>query len=198
MSVILMSLRPGAPYADRIEESGQILIYEGHDVPRNKTGGNPKAVDQPWQSASGRPSQNKLFFDAAAKAKEGAAPLEQVRVYEKIRTGVWAYDGVFVLLDAWREPSDGRQVFKFKLKALKDASQSNGDYDVLPHNRLIPTAIKLEVWKRDQGRCVICGNRENLHFDHVIPFSLGGSSLVAQNIQLLCAKHNLQKHDSIL
>ena len=29
LSVILMSLRAGAPYADRIEENGKILIYEG-------------------------------------------------------------------------------------------------------------------------------------------------------------------------
>ena len=30
-SIILMSLRPGAPYADRVEDEGRILIYEGHD-----------------------------------------------------------------------------------------------------------------------------------------------------------------------
>ena len=34
-TVILMSLRKGAPYADRVEDDGEILIYEGHDVPRN-------------------------------------------------------------------------------------------------------------------------------------------------------------------
>ncbi len=33
-SVILMSLRPGAPYADRVDDSGRVLIYEGHDTPR--------------------------------------------------------------------------------------------------------------------------------------------------------------------
>lgn len=32
-SVILMSVRPGAPYADRIEDEGKTLIYEGHDAP---------------------------------------------------------------------------------------------------------------------------------------------------------------------
>jgi hypothetical protein len=32
-SVILMSLRKGAPYADRVEDGGRTLIYEGHDVP---------------------------------------------------------------------------------------------------------------------------------------------------------------------
>jgi 5-methylcytosine-specific restriction endonuclease McrA len=45
---------------------------------------------------------------------------------------------------------------------------------------------------------VLCGSSENLHFDHVIPFSRGGSSLREENVQLLCAKHNLEKHDAIV
>ena len=63
---------------------------------------------------------------------------------------------------------------------------------------MIPTAVKLAVWKRDGGRCIQCGSSDNLHFDDVIPYSRGGSSLRAENIQLLCAKHNLQKHDAIV
>ena len=46
---------------------------------------------------------------------------------------------------------------------------------------------------RDQGRCVECGATDELHFDHVVPFSKGGTSLTAENVQLLCARHNLQK-----
>jgi len=38
MSVILMSLRRGAPYVDRVEDNGRILIYEGHDIPRSRGG----------------------------------------------------------------------------------------------------------------------------------------------------------------
>jgi 5-methylcytosine-specific restriction endonuclease McrA len=68
---------------------------------------------------------------------------------------------------------------------------------VLEQNRVIPTAVKRAVWKRDRRRCVTCGSTDNLHFDDVIPYSLGGSSLVAENIQLLCARHNLAKHDRI-
>ena len=37
-SVILMSRRPGAPYDDRIEEDGRVLIYEGHDTPQTRVG----------------------------------------------------------------------------------------------------------------------------------------------------------------
>ncbi len=63
----------------------------------------------------------------------------------------------------------------------------------LLHNRLIPSVVKLEVWTRDRGQCVLCGSKKNLHFDHDLPFSKGGSSLSANNIKLLCAEHNLSK-----
>jgi hypothetical protein len=33
-SVILMSVRPNAPYRDRLEDGGTTLIYEGHDPPQ--------------------------------------------------------------------------------------------------------------------------------------------------------------------
>jgi 5-methylcytosine-specific restriction endonuclease McrA len=54
------------------------------------------------------------------------------------------------------------------------------------------------VWKRDQGRCVQCDATDNLHFDHDVPFSKGGSSITAANVKLLCARHNLAKSDKII
>jgi 5-methylcytosine-specific restriction endonuclease McrA len=68
----------------------------------------------------------------------------------------------------------------------------------LPHARIIPTHVKVEVWKRDGGKCVKCGSTTNLHYDHDIPFSKGGSSIVAENVRLLCVKHNLEKSDKIM
>jgi 5-methylcytosine-specific restriction endonuclease McrA len=65
------------------------------------------------------------------------------------------------------------------------------------HTRLIPSEVKKEVWKRDGGRCVICGEMKNLHFDHDLPFSKGGTSISAKNVRLLCMKHNLQKSGNI-
>ncbi|MBI4216821.1 MAG: HNH endonuclease [Chloroflexi bacterium] len=195
-SVLLMSIRKGAPYADRIEDDGTVLIYEGHDLQSTKGGPNPKTNNQPMTNPAGGLTQNGLFYQAAIRFRNGHPP-ELVRVYEKIRAGVWVYNGVFKLEDAWLENSNSRRVFKFKL-TVTDEDLASGDSDTdIEHTRLIPSGVKLEVWKRDNGQCVRCGSRDNLHFDHIIPYSRGGSSLVAENIQLLCARHNLQKRDRI-
>lgn len=62
--------------------------------------------------------------------------------------------------------------------------------------RAIPQQVKDMVWRRDQGRCVECGSREQLEFDHIIPFSRGGSNSY-RNIQLLCQDCNRRKADKI-
>ena len=49
----------------------------------------------------------------------------------------------------------------------------------------------------DGGRCVVCGATDELHFDHDLPWAKGGTSLVAGNVQLLCARHNISKRDRI-
>lgn len=60
----------------------------------------------------------------------------------------------------------------------------------------IPAALRAEVWRRDQGRCVECHSIQNLQFDHIIPIARGGATSAA-NLQLLCRQHNLAKHSSI-
>ena len=199
-SVILMSVRVGAPYADRVEDDGGILIYEGHDIPQKKNGPNPKFIDQPYENPSGSLTQNGLFYEAAKKYQSNKQRIEPelVKAYEKIKSGIWVYNGIFRLVDTWQEKINNRTVFKFKLELMDDSSaiSYNGTRDI-EHNRIIPTAVKLEVWRRDKGRCVKCGSQDNLHFDHILPYSKGGSSLVAENIQILCARHNLQKRDKI-
>ena len=197
-SVILMSVRPNAPYADRFEDDASTLVYEGHDVPRSLDCPDPKAVDQSERTPGGSLTQNGLFDQAAQEYRAGSRPPERVRVYEKIKQGIWSYNGVFHLVDSWREQSGVRRVFKFRLSAV----EGEEDFaEPVPSEsrarRLIPTAVKLEVWKRDGGKCSLCGATEDLHFDHIIPWSKGGSSSTADNIQLLCGKHNLQKHDKI-
>ena len=198
-SVILMSLRPGGPYADGVTTARPSSTKDTTSLVE-QGGPDPKSVDQPMQTPSGSLTENGLFFGAAKRHARDTETPELVRVYEKIRAGIWVFSGVFRLLDAWTENDGSRDVFKFRLELDVEATPAPPDArePELDQTRVIPTTVKLEVWKRDRGRCVECGSTDNLHFDHVIPYSRGGSSLVAENIQLLCARHNLQKHDQIV
>jgi len=114
-SVILMSLRSNAPYADRVEEDGHVLIYEGHDVSKTQDTPIPKIVDQPMNNPGGTLTQNGLFYKAAKEYSSRKKHPELVKVYEKLHAGIWVYNGTFKLIYAWQEKGDNRKVFKFKL-----------------------------------------------------------------------------------
>lgn len=197
-SVILMSQRTNAPYKDRIYEDGITIEYEGHDISKKSYTHNPKYEDQSDKLPSGKLTQNGLFIQAVNEFKVKNNSPEAVKVYEKIMAGVWSLKGFFDLVDYKVVFEGGRNVFRFILR-LSENQQIGGrliQQEIL-HTRLIPTEVKKEVWKRDKGSCVICGETKNLHFDHELPFSKGGTSLTAKNVRLLCIKHNLQKSDKI-
>jgi len=197
-SVFLMSTRKNAPYNDEIAADGRILIYEGHDSDKRYSK-NPKTDDQPRFLPSGKLTDNGKFEKAAIDFKTNKREPETVRVYEKIKDGIWSFNGVFKLVDAYEKQVNNRKVFKFilqltdeKIKGLKEVIELEEDA------RVIPSEVKAKVWKRDKGQCVQCGSKEHLHFDHILPYSKGGTSKDERNIQLLCAKHNLQKSDKII
>lgn len=60
----------------------------------------------------------------------------------------------------------------------------------------IPQDVQDKVWNRDGGRCVKCGSNKRLEFDHIIPFSKGGTNTY-RNIQILCEKCNRSKSNNI-
>ena len=76
-------------------------------------------------------------------------------------------------------------------------ADEEGEGDERPRRSSIPSAVKQEVWQRDQGCCVDCGSNELLEFDHIIPVAKGGAN-TSRNIQLLCEACNRSKSDKIL
>lgn len=198
-SVILMSVKPNAPYADKISEDGLTIYYEGHDSP----GDSMKSIDQPDRYPGGSLTQNGLFKSAIESTRNSIIkPL--VRVYEKLYSGVWNYRGLFELIDYSYIERGNRKVFEFVLKITSEEIDSKTgkshelEFEDIEQARQIPGKVKLEVYKRDGGVCRQCGAKDNLHFDHIFPYSKGGTSLLANNIQLLCARHNLQKSAKII
>ena len=191
LSVFLMSSRPNAPYKDQWLADQQLLVYEGHDASAN--GADRKKIDQPMHRDSGRLSDNGKFYKEAEAYKDGKRPSPlQIQVYEKLDSGVWFDKGVFNLVEAKVVEEDGRRVFKFYLHPT-DVVHSVTDLEEYKHERMIPTSVKVEVWRRDHGKCRECGATTGLHYDHILPYSKGGRSDDSRNVQLLCARHNLQK-----
>jgi len=197
-SVILLSQRSNAPYKDRVHSDGVTIEYEGHDVNRKTYDHLPKMEDQPQKLPSGKLTQNGLFAQAADDYKMKLREPELVKAYEKITDGVWSLKGYFDLID-YKIVHDGkRNVFRFILKLSDDQKVDMSLEKIqISQTRVIPSEVKKEVWKRDQGKCVLCGDTKNLHYDHDLPYSLGGTSLSAKNVRLLCMKHNLQKSAKI-
>lgn len=183
-TVILMSGRVDAPYVDR-EIDGQI-IYEGEDV---FGATNKKEIDQELTKG------NKDLYEAVKDYLEGKRGAEPLQVYEKISSGKWIDRGIFKLIGA-RKVFDGkRNVFRFLLSAGDEKVETLEKTKKIA-SRHIPSDVQIAVWKRDNGKCVFCDSSEKLHFDHIIPFSKGGSNEI-DNIQILCAKCNLKKHDKV-
>lgn len=65
-----------------------------------------------------------------------------------------------------------------------------------PRREPIPEDVRRAVFRRDGGRCAMCGSAELLQFDHIIPVALGGAS-TPENLQLLCAPCNRAKGASL-
>jgi hypothetical protein len=88
---------------------------------------------------SGKLMQNGKFYEAAKNHENGKPEL--IKVYEKIKDGIWIYNGIFELLDSWLEKSGGRKVFKFKLN-ITDVAVISPEKEIknLEHNRIIPTS----------------------------------------------------------
>lgn len=60
----------------------------------------------------------------------------------------------------------------------------------------VPKYLRKRIIQRDGGKCLLCGDAENLTIDHNIPISLGGSNR-ENNLLTLCRKCNQEKDNKI-
>lgn len=89
-----------------------------------------------------------------------------------------------------------------KLLGDEDVVKKTGIWEyVLDHNeyhlnlRTFPISIKNEVYRKQEGKCAICGEYhsiDEMEADHIIPWSKGGHTTL-ENCQLLCRHCNRVK-----
>tara|TARA_X000000950_G_C13838492_1_gene629170 strand:- start:563 stop:1534 length:972 start_codon:yes stop_codon:yes gene_type:complete len=95
--------------------------------------------------------------------------------------------------------SNSPKWYVYTLKPKLEAKPNKRNINVEDEDfrsRRISQEVKDAVWNRDKGKCVECGSNKKLEFDHIIPFSKGGSNTY-RNLQLLCENCNRTKSDKI-
>jgi len=197
LSIYLMTIWTGSPYADRVEENGHVVIYEAPRSLDLAPAPGSRKLKQPIADLLGRKTHKGLFYDAAIKATIEKTEPELLKIYEKIKDKVWVYNGLFKLSNAWLERRGSTQIFSYDFELI-ETTVAKVDYGSTRHldtSRVIPSNLKQTVWKRDNGQCVKCGARDKLHYDHDLPLPKGGESAMAATVQLLCARHALNKRD---
>ncbi|MGQ0657552.1 MAG: HNH endonuclease [Chromatiales bacterium] len=134
-----------------------------------------------------------------------APPEGFARVIEIVRKvsaeeGLHPSDLTVARIKAWGLYSPFINLFESKLSKLRELASagvpapdstrpSSGSIGNRPR---LTNAVMSEVWTRDGGKCVDCGSIEDLEFDHVIPFSKGGSS-TTDNLRILCRVCNRKR-----
>lgn len=80
-------------------------------------------------------------------------------------------------------------------RASRPKQARAGQTPAHPRGRHVPSAVKREVWTRDEGRCAFVGThgrcRETgrLEYHHKVPYARGGATN-ASNLELRCRAHN--------
>jgi len=84
-----------------------------------------------------------------------------------------------VLIDVDNIETNDRPEIEYKHKTKRQPSEK----------------LKVQVLMRDGNKCSLCGitvTGDNIHFDNIYPWSKGGET-VLDNLQILCAPHNIAK-----
>ena len=112
-------------------------------------------------------------------------------------------------VSAYRDLPDALRRFREYLSSRTERQWSHHDIDAIHrrvlghfsahHRKQLQYGEVLRLLWNVPHRCAKCGEEPPevcLHIDHIFPASKGGSSKF-ENLQFLCAKHNLQKSDKV-
>ncbi len=129
---------------------------------------------------------------AALQAEQAQRPtglfIRGDRAYWAFEDRIWWEDEGLASADVLALVRAGERRARRRLERAHAALAGEG----ASRRRPVAREVRQAVFERDGGRCVECGSRFDLQYDHVIPVALGGAGTV-ENVQLLCAPCNQGK-----
>jgi len=138
---------------------------------------------------------------------------EVIQLYEKIKKNSWKFKGFYKLIDARKEKSNGRDVFKFILnpanidtiseKEIDEEIKRNNDHFVKEilvseEKRIVSTrkgqnSLRKHVLTNYSNKCALCeiNDPQLLVASHIIPWSEDRSRRgILENVICLCVLHD--------
>lgn len=164
-----------------------------------------------WNNALEKAGLN-ITFNANISEKDLFANLEEVwiklghqpqRRDMKQPISKYSERGYVTKFESWRK---ALETFIEFINSTSDEGVSSEEVNIEVNNkppiefkhktkRQPSERLKVQVLMRDGNKCKLCGitvTGDNIHFDHIKPWSKGGET-VLENLQILCETHNLAK-----
>jgi len=189
--------------------SGKLTMTNASLIAPKVTEENHQELIAEAQGKSKFDLQKKLAPTFASECKEKVKPISQSRtmfVFSGDEETVALYKA---LQDRLRHKYPQgkleelvKEAFQVLLEKTNPAREPQRKVPPKPikHSRYVPAHIKRLVWQRDGGTCteilptgIRCGSRAFVEIDHLVPWSMGGSSQDSLNLALRCRSHNQYK-----
>ena len=156
---------------------------EFHKFIHSRDGYRPACIDctKEYQAKYRRENAEKKKI---AQDEWRAKNLEQQRIYKQ-KYYLENKEKVSERIDAWRKRNP---------EAYRRYKQNRRSKKLLKGGKL-SYGLHIKLFELQKGKCACCKKPlgKNYHMDHIMPLALGGTN-TDDNIQLLRAKCNLQKH----
>jgi len=158
-----------------------LQLVHNRKVPKEELFNN---LEQVWINIGGQPTYRDM--------KRTSSKYSTHQYLANFGTWRGALEAFIEYINSDKDPDQN-----FSISTKDNSEFTQNEQPIFKHKtkRFPSEKLKVQVLMRDGNKCKLCGitvTGDNIHFDHIKPWSKGGET-VLENLQVLCETHNLAK-----